>query len=149
MTRKQKSYELAKKSGDAKEIRKTGIALSRAKDRTLMDNRFKVLTKTTAAQLANINKTALAYINGELPEVYSINYNALEPSVDGVGGYSFALIDADTVKNLATTDKSLLPFKELDEKKDIRWNAKKIIVLQIKKNIRQLGLKFNILHIKP
>ena len=123
----QKAYELAKKGGDAKEIRKTGIALSRAKkDRTLMDNRFKALTETTAAQLANVNKTALAYVNGQLPEVYSINYNALEPSVDGVGGYSFALIDADTVKNLATTDKSLLPYKQLDEKADIRWNIKKM-----------------------
>ena len=123
----QKAYELAKKSGDAKEIRKAGIALSRAKkDRTLMDSRFKALTETTAAQLANVNKTALAYINGELPEVYSINYNALEPSVDGVGGYSFALVDADTVKNLATTDKSLLPYKQLDEKADIRWNVKKM-----------------------
>ena len=123
----QKAYELAKKGGDAKEIRKAGIALSRAKkDRTLMDNRFKALTETTAAQLANVNKTAIAYVNGELPEVYSINYNALEPSVDGVGGYTFALVDADTVKNLATTDKSLLPFKELDEKKDIKWNVKKM-----------------------
>ena len=123
----QKAYELAKKGGDAKEIKKAGIALSRAKkDRTLMDSRFKALTETTAAQLANVNKTALAYINGQLPEVYSINYNALEPSVDGVGGYSFALVDADTVKNLAITDKSLLPFKELDEKKDIRWNVKKM-----------------------
>lgn len=123
----QKAYELAKKSGDAKEIRKAGIALSRAKkDRTLMDSRFKALTETTAAQLANVNKTALAYINGELPEVYSINYNALEQSVYGVGGYSFALIDADTVKNLATTDKSLLPYKQLDEKADIRWNVKKM-----------------------
>ena len=88
----QKAYELAKESGDSKEIRKAGIALSRAKDRTLMDNRFKVLTKTTAAQLANVNKTALAYINGELSEVYSINYNALEQFVDGVGGYTFALV---------------------------------------------------------
>lgn len=123
----QKAYELAKKGGDAKEIRKAGIALSRAKkDRTLMDSRFKALTETTAAQLANVNKTALAYVNGELPEVYSVNYNALSQSVDGVGGYSFALVDADTVKNLATTDKSLLPFKELDEKKDIRWNVKKM-----------------------
>ena len=123
----QKAYELAKKGGDAKEIKKAGIALSRAKkDRTLMDSRFKALTETTAAQLANVNKTAIAYINGELPEVYSINYNALEPSVDGVGGYSFALIDADTVKNLATTDKSLLPYKQLDEKADIRWNVKKL-----------------------
>ena len=75
----QKAYETAKKSGDAKGIRKAGITLSRAKkDRTLMNSRFKALTETTAAQLANVNKTALAYVNGELPEVYSINYNALE-----------------------------------------------------------------------
>ena len=123
----QKAYELAKKGGDAKEIRKAEIALSRAKkERTLMGSRFKALTEATAAQLANVNKTALAYVNGELPEVYSVNYNALKQSVDGVGGYSFALVDADTVKNLATTDKSLLPLKELDEKKDIRWNVKKM-----------------------
>ena len=123
----QKAYELAKKSGDAKETRKAGKKLASAKrERTLMDKRFKALTETTATQLANVNKTALAYVNGQLPEVYSINYNALEQSVDGVGGYSFALVDADTVKNLATTDKSLLPYKELDEKKDIRWNVKKM-----------------------
>lgn len=123
----QKAYDLAKKSGDAKEIRKAGKKLASAKrERTLMDKSFKDLTETTAAQLANVNKTALAYVNGQLPEVYSINYNALSQSVDGVGGYSFALIDADTVKNLATTDKSLLPYKELDEKKDIRWNVKKM-----------------------
>lgn len=123
----QKAYELAKKGGDAKEIRKAGKKLESAKrDRTLMDKRFKDLTEATAAQLANVNKTALAYVNGQLPEVYSINYNALSKSVDGVGGYTFALVDADTVKNLATTDKSLLPFKELDEKKDIRWNVKKM-----------------------
>ena len=91
-----------------------------------MNNRFKDLTERTAADLANVNKTALAYINGKLPEVYSINYNVLAPTVDGVGGYSFALVDADTVKNLATTDKSLLPYKQLDEKKDIRWNVKKM-----------------------
>ena len=123
----QKAYETAKESGDEKEIRKAGIKLSRAKkERTLMDKRFKDLTETTATQLANVNKTALAYVNGELPEVYSVNYNALKQSVDGVGGYSFALVDAHTVKNLATTDNNLLPYKELDEKKDIRWNVKKM-----------------------
>lgn len=123
----QKAYDLAKKNGDQKEIRKAGRKLSKAKrDRTLMNNRFKDLTERTAAELANVNKTALAYVNGQLPEVYSINYNVLAPTVDGVGGYSFALVDADTVKNLATTDKSLLPYKKLDEKKDIRWNVKKM-----------------------
>ena len=123
----QKAYDLARKGGDPKEIRKAGIKLSKAKrNRTLMNNRFKDLTGRTAAELANVNKTALAYINGQLPEVYSINYNVLAPTVDGVGGYSFALVDADTVRNLATTDKSLLPYKKLDEKKDIRWNVKKM-----------------------
>lgn len=123
----QKAYELAKKSGDAKETRKAGKNLASAKrERTLMDKRFKALTETTAAQLANVNKTAIAYVNGQLPEVYSVNYNALAQSVDGVGGYTFALVDADTVKNLATTDKSLLPYKQLDEKADIRWNVKKM-----------------------
>ena len=123
----QKAYELAKESGDAEEIRKAGKKLSKAKrERTLMDKRFKDLTETTATQLANVNKTALAYVNGQLPEVYSINYNALSKSVDGVGGYSFTLVDADTVKNLATTDNILLPYKQLDEKTDIRWNVKKM-----------------------
>ena len=123
----QKAYETAKKSGDAKEIRKAGKKLASAKrERTLMDKRFKDLTETTATQLANVNKTALAYVNGQLPEVYSINYNALKQDVDGAGGYSFALVDADTVKNLATTDKSILPYKQLDEKTDIRWNVKKM-----------------------
>ena len=123
----QKAYELAKKSGDAKETRKAGKNLASAKrERTLMNSRFKALTETTAAQLANVNKTAIAYVNGQLPEVYSVNYNALAQSVDGVGGYTFALVDANTVKNLATTNKSLLPYKQLDEKADIRWNIKKM-----------------------
>ena len=123
----QKAYDIAKKGGDKKEIRKAGIKLSRAKkERTLMDKRFKDLTETTAIQLANVNKTALAYVNGQLPEVYSINYNSLSQSVDGVGGYSFTLVDADTVKNLATTGNSLLPYKQLDEKADVRWNVKKM-----------------------
>ena len=76
--------------------------------------------------MLNVNKTAIAYINGELPEVYALNYNALESAVDGVGGYSFTLVDADTVRNLAVTDTSLLPYKEIDPAKDIPWNMKKI-----------------------
>ena len=79
-----------------------------------------------AKQLLNVNQTAIAYINGELPEVYAMNYNAIENAVDGVGGYSFTLVDADTVRNLAVTDTSLLPYKKIDPKKDIPWNMKKI-----------------------
>ena len=96
------------------------------KGKVMYGKRFTEMKEQCAKQLLNVNKTAIAYINGELPEVYAINYNALESAVNGVGGYSFTLVDADTVRNLAVTDTSLLPYKEIDPKKDIQWNMKKI-----------------------
>ena len=96
------------------------------KGKVMYGKRFTEMKEQCAKQLLNVNQTALSYINGELPEVYAINYNALESAVDGVGGYSFTLVDADTVRNLAVTDTSLLPYKEIDPAKDIPWNMKKI-----------------------
>ena len=96
------------------------------KGKLMYGKRFTEMKEQCAKQILNVNKTAIAYINGELPEVYAINYNALESAVDGVGGYSFTLVDADTVRNLAVTDTSLLPYKEIDPAKDIPWNMKKI-----------------------
>ena len=96
------------------------------KGKVMYGKRFTEMKEQCAKQLLNVNQTALAYVNGELPEVYAMNYNAIESAVDGVGGYSFTLVDADTVRNLAVTDKSLLPYKEIDPKKDIPWNMKKI-----------------------
>lgn len=96
------------------------------KGKVIYGKRFTEMKDQCAKQLLNVNKTAVAYINGELPEVYALNYNALESAVDGVGGYSFTLVDADTVRNLAVTDTSLLPYKEIDPAKDIPWNMKKI-----------------------
>ena len=96
------------------------------KGKVMYGKRFTEMKEQCAKQLLNVNQTALAYVNGELPEVYAINYNALAEAVDGVGGYSFTLVDADTVRNLAVTDTSLLPYKELDPAKDIPWNMKKI-----------------------
>ena len=96
------------------------------KGKVMYGKRFTEMKEQCAKQLLNVNQTALAYVNGELPEVYALNYNAIAGSVDGVGGYSFALVDADTVRNLAVTDTSLLPYKELDPAKDIPWNMKKI-----------------------
>ena len=96
------------------------------KGKVMYSKRFAEMKEQCAKQLLNVNQTALAYINGELPEVYALNYNAIESAVDGVGGYSFTLVDADTVRNLAVTDTSLLPYKEIDPAKDIPWNMKKI-----------------------
>lgn len=123
----QEQYDIAKKGGDKDEIRKAGKALGQAKrERTIMNKRFKDLSERTAIEISKVNETALAYINGELPEIYVTGYNALADAVDGVGGYAFNLLDANTVKNLALADESLLPYKKLDPAKDIPWNMKKI-----------------------
>ena len=80
-----------------------------------------------AEEYANVNRTALAYINGQLPEVYALNYNDIGAELDDkVKGYSFELADAQTVKNLATSDETLLPYKYLNGVKDVRWNAQKV-----------------------
>lgn len=85
------------------------------------------LKEQAAQELLNANRTAQAYINGQLPKIYSINYNGVGEAVESaVSGYSFELVDAATVKNLATSDKTLLPYKIVDGKKDVRWNTQKV-----------------------
>ena len=96
------------------------------KNKILYSKRFKNMQEQCAQQLLHVNETALAYINGQLPEIYTINYNALAKTVEGIKGYSFTLTDPQTVRHLALTDNSLLPFKILDPAKDIPWNMKKI-----------------------
>lgn len=94
------------------------------RSKLMYSQRFTRLKDECAQQILHANETALAYVNGNLPEVYAMNYNALENSVDGVGGYSFELVDADTVRNLAAEDASFLPYREIDPAKDIPWNTK-------------------------
>ena len=96
------------------------------KSKLMYGKRFSALKEQVAEQLLRVNETAAAYINGQTPEIYAINYNALADDVDGIGGYSFTLTDTDTIRNLATTDKSLLPMREIDPAKDVPWNMKKI-----------------------
>ena len=96
------------------------------KNKLLYGKRFTQLKEQIAEECANANKTAFKYINGELPEVYALNYNALSDAVEGVGGYSFTLTDANTVKFLATTDESLLPYKDPDAIKGMLWDKKQI-----------------------
>ena len=96
------------------------------KKKLLFEKQAKERANEIAAELSRVNEMAMAYVNGELPEIYGLNYNAIEKTIDEIGGYSFTLVDADTVKNLALNDETLLPYKYIDGKKDIRWNTKKV-----------------------
>ena len=87
---------------------------------------YTAMKEDIADKLFHVNQIATAYVNGELPEVYSLNYNSLADAVNGVGGYSFTLVDAETVRNLAVSDETLLPYKYVDGQRDVRWNTKKV-----------------------
>ena len=120
-------YLEAIKSGDKDKISKAKQLLQKKeKAVTLQDKRYQRQTEKLAEELLHVNETALAYVNHQLPEIYSLNYNKLAETVDGIGGYSFELTDPTTVRNLATRNNNLLPYKKVNGKKDIRWNTKKI-----------------------
>ena len=96
------------------------------KKKLLYEKQAKERANEIAAELSRVNEMAMAYVNGELPEIYGLNYNAIENTIEEIGGYSFTLVDADTVRNLALSDETLLPYKYIDGNKDIRWNTKKV-----------------------
>ena len=96
------------------------------KKKLLYEKQAKERANEIAAELSRVNEMAMAYVNGELPEIYGLNYNAIEKTIEEIGGYSFTLVDADTVRNLALSDETLLPYKYIDGNKDIRWNTKKV-----------------------
>lgn len=86
---------------------------------------WETLQKQVAERVVQADKDALAYVNGELPSVYTLNYNYVAQGVNSsVRGISFELLNQETVKNLATKNKTLLPYKYVDGKKDVRWNTK-------------------------
>lgn len=88
------------------------------------------LIKDVQNEMANCNQTALEYINGRTPDIFAVNYNSIAEVIDNspVGGYSFELINPDTVRQIATSDGVMLPppEKELDVDKDKQWNAKQV-----------------------
>lgn len=127
-----KAYVEAKKSGDKEAIREAGKKLAGAKQkRTIYNNHYQALTRQTAESISHVNEIATRYINGQLPEIYSLNYNEVARSVNRqlggrLGGFSFELTDAHTVRRLATQQENLLPYKTVNGKRDVRWNVAKI-----------------------
>lgn len=123
-----KAYEEAKKGGDKDAIKKAGRELQgKIQEKTLYNQHYQNLTNQVATQISHINETAAAYINDKLPKVYAINYNDVAGGINSqIKGVSFDLVDQSTVKRLATKQENLLPYKEINGKKDVRWNVSKI-----------------------
>lgn len=89
---------------------------------------WKEMQRQIAERMTQADRDAMAYLNGRLPEIYAMNYDALASSIQKqLGeGYSFELVDAATVRNLATSDKTILPYKTVDGKKAERWHTQRV-----------------------
>ena len=115
----------ALKSGDKDSIDKAKSDYERkVKNVTLNSDRYKAMLNETTAKLTHVNEVALDYANGNMPKIYTLNYN--EFANQDITGYTFTLVNEQAVKNLAAEDKSLLPKKKVDIPKDKAWNQKNI-----------------------
>lgn len=85
---------------------------------------WKNMRDTLANDLSKTNRKALAFVNNILPKAYTAGYN--EVSKEELRGFSFALVDESTIKAIITSNKTLLPYIEINGKKDVRWNTKQI-----------------------
>ena len=88
---------------------------------------WKEMQKQAAQRLTEADRIAVEYTNGRLPYVYSLNYNSVAEGLETrLNGYSFELVDEATVRNLAMSDKTLLPYKVVDGKKAERWHTARV-----------------------
>lgn len=88
---------------------------------------WRAIERDIAKRLTDVDVAAMAYVNGELPKIYASNYSSVARYFNGLGmGFRFDLVDENTVKYLATTDKTLLPYKTVNGKKAERWHTQKV-----------------------
>ena len=119
----QSAYDLALKAGTKEQISKAKSALENIKrDFTLSSPRYKEMIDSLTGQMANVNETALAYINDKVPDLYIVNHNAIAPTAKSFG-IDFTIINKNTLKNVAMAKSLPLP-KKLNIAKDKRWNEK-------------------------
>lgn len=97
------------------------------KNKLLMGEKYMDLRDTMADRMLHANEIAASYMNGELPAVYAHNFNQIGKDVQRqVKGFSFDLVNENAVRNLSTKNKTLLPYKIVDGRRDVRWNTKRV-----------------------
>ena len=112
-------------SGDSEAIKEARANYERVvKNVTLNNDRYNAMVKETSAKLSHVNEVASDYVNGNMAQIYTLNYNQF--ANEDIDGYTFTLVNEQAVKNLAKEDKSLLPAKKIDIPKDMAWNTKNI-----------------------
>lgn len=92
---------------------------------TLKNNRYNDMVADVTLRLASVNQIAIDYLNGELPQIYQVNYNQAIRGVKQLG-IDFTIVDESTVARRITDGDITLPYKDLNLIKDVRWNTKQL-----------------------
>ena len=89
---------------------------------------WETLKRQTAERMNQANVAAAEYANKSLPKVYVANYNQIADGINSQvrGRVNFELVNENTIRNLATKDQTLLPYKKVNGAKDIRGNTQKV-----------------------
>lgn len=126
----------AKRDGDAKALAHAEYERERfLKNSMFTDRHYLNMLEQVKAELLNANKTAVAYVNDQMPEVYCINYNGESSllmkdlqKLTGTQsmGVSWELVNPYTVRNMVRDGTTLLPYKEVNGQKYERWATQKI-----------------------
>ena len=126
LTRLQNEYDKVKLSGDEEAVKTAYNALEREKKNLTFrnDDYQKMLNKTTTA-LTDLNQTAVSYINGQMPPVYTKNYNQIAKDAEKLG-IDFHTVDQHTVAKLVKDGDIKLPYKTVNVAKDKLWNTKQL-----------------------
>ena len=77
----------------------------------------------TTRHICKTNKIATAYMNGEMPKIYRVNYNQIDPAAV-IPGIKYDMLDENAVRHLIKD--GTIPQKKMDPEKDITWNTKQI-----------------------
>ena len=93
------------------------------KNVTFRDQYYKDMVLDTTRHICKANEIATAYMNGEMPKIYRVNYNQIDPAAM-IPGIRYDLLDEGAVRHLIKD--GTIPQKKMDPEKDITWNTKQI-----------------------
>ena len=93
------------------------------KNVTFRDKYYKDMVLDTTRHICKANEIATAYMNGEMPKIYRVNYDQIDPAAM-IPGIKYDMLDENAVRHLIKD--GTIPQKKMDPEKDITWNTKQI-----------------------
>lgn len=91
---------------------------------------YNKLLQAIDKELIKASDTAFKYINGDVPQIFAVNYNTIAEIIrtsDVSIGYSFNVVDKNVIAEMIERKELMLPpSKKTNVSKMQKWNSKKI-----------------------